>query len=181
VHAIVVMHDVPPASIVTDRHIVDSVIAERRDPDATTALELSVPTESFERTTTLDIAGNRIKANTLPWLAVRDGNRVIAPVSRTQMLEWVVRSQETEVDCAIKRRQASRAFESPASLKRPSIADSLEHTMRCSRDGESCVRPMKRGHARAECSAVGSHEREHLMTEGAMLTEEDACRWALAS
>jgi len=43
------MHDVPPASIVTDRHIVDSEIAERRDPDAMTALELSVPTESFER------------------------------------------------------------------------------------------------------------------------------------
>jgi len=99
--AVVVMHDAPPVRIVSDLHIVESVIARRRDPDTLTAFELSVPTESFERTTTLDIAWNRVKDKSLPWVAVRDGNLVIGLVSRTQMLEWVVRSQEDEVDCAI--------------------------------------------------------------------------------
>ena len=101
VRAVVVMREVPPVHIVTDRYIVESVVAQRRDPDAMTALELSVPTESFERTTTLDTAWNRIKDNGLPWVAVRDGGRVIALVSRAEMLEWVVRLQEDEVDCAI--------------------------------------------------------------------------------
>lgn len=101
VQAVVVIREAPPVRIVTDRHIVESVVAQGRDPDAMTALELSVPTESFERTTTLDIAWNRIKDKCLPWVAVRDGDRVVALVSRTQMLEWVVRSQEDEVDCAI--------------------------------------------------------------------------------
>jgi len=101
VRAVVVIHDAPPVRIVSDLHIVESVVARRRDPDTLTALELSVPTESFERTTTLDIAWNRVKDKSLPWVAVRDGNLVIALVSRTQMLEWVVRSQEDEVDCAI--------------------------------------------------------------------------------
>jgi len=99
--AVVVMHDVPPVRIVSDLHIVDTVVAQRRDPDTLTALELSVPTESFERTTTLDIVWNRVRDKSLPWVAVRDGNRVIALVSRMEMLEWVVRSQEDEVDCAI--------------------------------------------------------------------------------
>jgi hypothetical protein len=101
VRAVVVIHDAPPVRIVSDLHIVESVVARGRDPDTLTALELSVPTESFERTTTLDIAWNRVKDKSLPWVAVRDGNLVIALVSRTQMLEWVVRSQEDEVDCAI--------------------------------------------------------------------------------
>ena len=101
VRAVVVIHDAPPVRIVSDLHIVESVVARRRDPDTLTALELSVPTESFDRTTTLDIAWNRVKDKSLPWVAVRDGNLVIALVSRTQMLEWVVRSQEDEVDCAI--------------------------------------------------------------------------------
>ena len=101
VRAVVVIHDAPPVRIVSDLHIVESVVARRRDPDSLTALELSVPTESFERTTTLDFAWNRVKDKSLPWVAVRDGNLVIALVSRTQMLEWVVRSQEYEVDCAI--------------------------------------------------------------------------------
>jgi len=101
VRAVVVLHDAPPVRIVSDLHIVESVVACRRDPDTLTALELSVPTESFERTTTLDIAWNRVKDKSLPWVAVRDGKLVIALVSRTQMLEWVVRSQEDEVDCAI--------------------------------------------------------------------------------
>jgi len=101
VRAVVVIRDAPPVRIVSDLHIVESVVARRRDPDTLTALELSVPTESFERTTTLDIAWNRVKDKSLPWVAVRDGNLVIALVSRTQMLEWVVRSQEDEVDCAI--------------------------------------------------------------------------------
>ena len=101
VRAVVVMHDAPPVRIVSDLHIVESVVARRRDPDTLTALELSVPTESFERTTTLDIAWNRVKDKSLPWVAVRDGKRVVALVSRTEMLEWVVRSQEDEVDCAI--------------------------------------------------------------------------------
>src|SRR5215468_6530539 len=99
--AVVVMHDAPPVRIVSDLHIVDTVVAQRRDPDTLTALELSVPTESFERTTTLDIVWNRVRDKSLPWVAVRDGDRVIALVSRTEMLEWVVRSQEDEVDCAI--------------------------------------------------------------------------------
>jgi CBS domain-containing protein len=101
VRAVVVINDAPPVRIVSDLHIVESVVAGRRDPDTLTALELSVPTESFERTTTLDIAWNRVKDRSLPWVAVRDGDRVIALVSRTEMLEWVVRSQEDEVDCAI--------------------------------------------------------------------------------
>lgn len=101
VRAVVVMHDTLPVRIVSDLHIVESVVALRSDPDTLTALELSVPTESFERTTTLDIAWSRVKDKSLPWVAVRDGNRVIALVSRTEMLEWVVRSQEDEVDCAI--------------------------------------------------------------------------------
>ena len=101
VRAVVVINDAPPVRIVSDLHIVESVVARGRDPDTLTALELSVPTESFERTTTLDIAWNRVKDKSLPWVAVRDGNLVIALVSRTQMLEWVVRSQEDEVDCAI--------------------------------------------------------------------------------
>ena len=101
VRAVVVTHAAPPVRIVSDLHIVDSVIARQCDPDTLTAFELSVPTESFERTTTLDIAWNSVKDKSLPWVAVRDGNRVIALVSRTQMLEWVVRSQEDEVDCAI--------------------------------------------------------------------------------
>ena len=101
VRAVVVMNDAPPVRIVSDLHVVESVVAQRRDPDALTALELSVPTESFERATTLDIAWNRVKDRRLPFLAVRDGNRVIALVSRMEMLEWVVRSQEDEVDCAI--------------------------------------------------------------------------------
>src|SRR5215831_4983521 len=99
--ALVLTRDAPPVRIVSDRHIVDSVVAQRRDPDAITAFELSVPTESFDRTTTLNNAWNRVKVQGLPWVAVLDGNRVIALVSRTQMLEWVVRSQEDEVDCAI--------------------------------------------------------------------------------
>jgi len=86
---------------VSDRHLVESVIAQRRDPDAMTALELSEPTESFDRATTLDIAWRRVKDKTLTWVAVQEGSRVIALVSRTEMLEWVVRSQEDEVDCAI--------------------------------------------------------------------------------
>ena len=77
------------------------VFGDGRDPDAMTALELSVPTESFEPMTTLDAAWSRVKAKGLPWVVVRDGKRVIALVTRTQMLEWVVRSQEDEVDCAI--------------------------------------------------------------------------------
>ncbi|MGH6742715.1 MAG: hypothetical protein ACREDY_27400 [Bradyrhizobium sp.] len=97
----VVMRDAAPVRIVSDHHIVECVVAQRRDPDAMTALEMSVAIESFERTTTLDIAWNRIKDNDLPWVAVRDGSRVIALVSRAEMLEWVVRSQEDEVDCAI--------------------------------------------------------------------------------
>jgi hypothetical protein len=99
--AVVVLGDEPPVRIVFDRHIVESVIAQRRNPDAMTALELSVPTESFERATTLDIAWKRIKDQALPWVAVRDGTRVIALISRTEVLEWVVRSQEDEVDCVI--------------------------------------------------------------------------------
>jgi signal-transduction protein with cAMP-binding, CBS, and nucleotidyltransferase domain len=101
VRAMVVMHDAPPVRIVSDRHLVESVIAQRRDPDAMTALELSEPTESFDRATTLDIAWRRVKDKTLTWVAVQEGSRVIALVSRTEMLEWVVRSQEDEVDCAI--------------------------------------------------------------------------------
>jgi CBS domain-containing protein len=101
VRAVVVTRNAPPVRIVSDRHIVDSVVAQRRDPEAMTALELSVPTESFDRTTTLNIAWNRVKDKGLAWAAVLDGNRVIALVSRAQMLEWVVRSQEDEVDCAI--------------------------------------------------------------------------------
>lgn len=101
VHAVVIMRDAPPVRIVSDRHIVESVLARRRDPDAMTALELSVATESFERTTSLDTAWSRIREKALLWFAVRDGNRVIALVSRTEMLEWVVRLQEDEVDCAI--------------------------------------------------------------------------------
>ena len=101
VRAVVVISNAPPVRIVSDLHIVESVVARRRDPDTLTALDLSVPTESFERTTTLDIAWNRVKDKSLPWVAVRDGNLVIGLVSRTQMLEWVVRSQEDEVDCAI--------------------------------------------------------------------------------
>jgi len=101
VRGVAVINDAPPVRIVSDLHIVESVVAGRRDPDTLTALELSVPTESFERTTTLDIAWNRVKDRSLPWVAVRDGDRVIALVSRTEMLEWVVRSQEDEVDCAI--------------------------------------------------------------------------------
>ena len=101
VRAVVVIHNAPPVRIVSDLHIVESVVARRCDPDTLTALELSVPTESFERTTTLDIAWNSVKDKSLPWVAVRDGNRVIALVSRAEMLEWVVRSQEDEVDCAI--------------------------------------------------------------------------------
>jgi CBS domain-containing protein len=99
--AVVVTRDALPVRVVFDRHIVESLVAQRRDPDATTALELSVPTESFDRTTTLDTAWNHVKDKGLPWVAVRDGNRVIALVSRTEVLEWVVRSQEAEVDCAI--------------------------------------------------------------------------------
>ena len=101
VRAVVVMNGAPPVRIVSDLHIVESVIASRRDPDALTALELSVPTESFDRTTPLDIAWDRVKDKALAWVAVRDGDRVVALVSRTEMLEWVVRSQEDEVDCAI--------------------------------------------------------------------------------
>ena len=101
VRVVVVMRNAPPVRIVSDRHIVESVVAKGRDPDAMTALELSVATESFDRTTPLDIAWNHVKDKGLPWVAVQDGNRVIALVSRTEMLEWVVRSQEDEVDCAI--------------------------------------------------------------------------------
>ena len=57
----VVVRDASPVRIVCDRHIVESVIAQRRDPDAMTALEVSVPTESFDRTTTLDVAWSRVK------------------------------------------------------------------------------------------------------------------------
>ena len=101
VRAVVVMHEAPQVRIVSDWRIVESVIAQRRDPDAMTALEISVPTESFDRATTLDIAWRRIQDRRLPWVAVRDGNRVIALVSRTEVLEWVVRSQADEVDCAM--------------------------------------------------------------------------------
>ena len=101
VRAVVVMRNAPPVRIVSDWHIVESVVAQRRDPDAITALELSVPTESFDRTTPLDIAWRHVREKHLPWVAVQDGSRVIALVSRTEMLEWVVRSQEDEVDCAI--------------------------------------------------------------------------------
>jgi hypothetical protein len=101
VRAVVVRGNALPVHIVADRHIVESLVAPRRNPDAMTALELSAPTDSFDRTTTLDVAWNHVREKGLPWVAVRDGDRVIALISRTEMLEWVVRSQTDEVDCAI--------------------------------------------------------------------------------
>lgn len=99
--ALVLGDKAPPVKIVTDRHIVESVLAERRDADATTAREVSVPVESFAPTTTLDVVWDHVRQKRLSWIAVRDGDRVIALLSRTELLEWVVRSQEAEVDCAI--------------------------------------------------------------------------------
>ena len=99
--ALVLGDKTPPVKIVTDRHIVECVVARRRDADAMTALEVSTPIESFAPTTTLDAAWNRVRQKKLAWIAVRDGDRVVALVSRTQMLEWLVHAQEAEVDCAI--------------------------------------------------------------------------------
>ena len=99
--ALVIESDAPPVRIVSDRHVVDALMAARRDADALTALDLSVPIESFDGSTTLEMAWSRIRTNHRPWVAIRRGNRVIALLSRTQVLEWIVLAQEDEVDCAI--------------------------------------------------------------------------------
>ncbi len=99
--ALVVMHDSDSVGIVCKTDIVDGVIARHRDPDVTPISELSAPVECVERSATLDLVWSRMIQASLGYVAVRDTDRVIAILSRSDIMQWMMSSQEEEFDCAI--------------------------------------------------------------------------------
>jgi signal-transduction protein with cAMP-binding, CBS, and nucleotidyltransferase domain len=99
--ALVVMHDSDAVGIVCKADIVDDVVARHRDPDATPVSELSRPVECVERSATIDGVWSRMIRASLGYVAVRDIDHVIGIVSRLDIMQWMIRSQEEEVDCAI--------------------------------------------------------------------------------